>query len=85
MIKKKLPANFYRCKGIIYTAEQPDRRVILQAVGHRSDISLEDEWGKRTPCTPIVAIGAPDDIDHDELTTLFESCTASPISAAMRQ
>lgn len=74
MVKRKLPGNIYRCKGVVYTTDHPDRRVILQAVGRRSDISLDIEWGERTPKTQIVAIGAPDSIDEAELTALFEGC-----------
>ena len=81
MVKRKLPGNIYRCKGIVYTAEHPQRRVILQSVGRRSDISLETEWGDREPQTQIVAIGAPDSINNDELTSLFESCVANPVTA----
>jgi G3E family GTPase len=80
MIKKQLPGNIYRCKGIVYTAEHPLRRVILQSVGRRSDISLEEEWGERAPLTQIVAIGAPDSIDKGELTALFEACIAGPVA-----
>ncbi len=74
MVKKKLPGNIYRCKGVVYTVEHPDRRVIVQAVGRRSDITLEDTWGDRTPSTQIVAIGAPDSIDSTALIALFEAC-----------
>ena len=54
----KLAANIYRAKGVIYAADEPERRAVLQVVGRRVDISLEDEWGKRRPRTQIVAIGA---------------------------
>ncbi len=74
MIKKKLPGNIYRCKGVVYTAEHPNERVILQAVGRRHDISLGGQWGDRSPRTQIVAIGAPGSIDDAELTTLFDGC-----------
>jgi G3E family GTPase len=74
MVKKKLPSNIYRCKGVVYTTEHPDQRVVLQAVGRRSDLSLDAEWDGRTPLTQIVAIGAPDSIDETELTALFEGC-----------
>ena len=74
MIKKQLPANIYRCKGVIYAAEQPEQRVILQAVGRRSDISLEDNWGEKSPRTQIVAIGAYGTIDEEALTAQFEAC-----------
>ena len=70
----KLPANVYRAKGVIYTADAPERRAVLQVVGRRVDISLEDAWGKRPPRTQIVAIGAPGAIDKEALRTRFEQC-----------
>lgn len=74
MVKKKLPGNIYRCKGVVYTAENPERRAVLQIVGRRTDVTLDDEWGDRTPRTQIVAIGAPGSIDEKELTARFDSC-----------
>jgi G3E family GTPase len=74
MVKKRLPGNIYRCKGVVHTTEYPSQRVILQAVGRRSDISLEDEWGDRLPLTQIVAIGAPGSMDEMQLSSLFSSC-----------
>ena len=74
MIKTKLPGTIYRCKGIIYAAEAPERRAILQVVGRRADVTLEDEWGDRRPRTQIVAIGAPGGFDNEELQAYFASC-----------
>jgi hypothetical protein len=42
---RKLPGNIYRA--------------VLQVVGRRVDITLENEWGDRTPRTQIVVVGAP--------------------------
>ncbi len=41
---KRLPANVYRCKGVVHTVDAPERRVILQVVGRRVDITLWHEW-----------------------------------------
>lgn len=76
MVRKRLPGTIYRCKGVVYTAEHPDQRVVLQAVGRRSDIVLGEMWETRKPATQIVAIGAPGSIDGDGLTELFEACVA---------
>ena len=46
-----------RAKGVVYTSDAPERRAILQVVGKRVDISLEDEWGERPRRTQIVLIG----------------------------
>jgi G3E family GTPase len=70
----KLPARIYRAKGVIYTVDAPERRAVLQAVGRRVDISLVGRWGKRTPRTRIVAIGAAGTIDEQELRARLEQC-----------
>ncbi len=72
MVRRELPASIYRCKGIVYAADYPDRRLTLQVVGRRTEIYELDEWGERTRRTQIVAIGAP--IDAQELSDRFESC-----------
>lgn len=71
---KKLPGGIYRCKGVVFSAEAPEHRAVLQVVGRRSDVSLYDRWGDKRPCTQIVAIGAPDAIDDLELTKAFDRC-----------
>jgi len=80
MIKRQLPGNIYRCKGIVNSVEHPGRRAILQVVGRRSDVMLEEEWGDRRPRTQIVAIGAPGSIDEDALTALFAACLAKSLA-----
>lgn len=62
-VTSRLPANIYRCKGVIFTADTPDKRAVLQVIGKRVDITLAEEWGKRPPCTKIVAIGAHGTVD----------------------
>ena len=74
---KKLPASIYRCKGVIHSADEPDRRTVLQVVGKRVDLSLEKKWGKRAPRTQIVAIGATGAIDEALLREKFEACIAN--------
>jgi len=77
---KKLPGTIYRCKGVVYAAEAPERRAILQVVGRRADVALEEPWGERTPRTQIVAIGAPDGVDGEELAARFDACQVEPMS-----
>ncbi len=73
---RKLPGSVYRAKGLVYTTDAPQRRAVLQVVGRRVDISLQDDWGKRAPRTQIVAIGAAGSIDASLLETTFASCIA---------
>ncbi len=70
----KLPANIYRAKGVIHTADAPDRRAVLQVVGRRVDITLDGGWNLRPPRTQIVAIGATGAIDAEALRMAFERC-----------
>jgi G3E family GTPase len=78
----KLPANIYRAKGVVYSSEAPDRRAVLQVVGRRVDIALQDEWGERRPRTQIVVIGSPDGVDGGLLQQRFEQCCAPRVETA---
>jgi len=77
---RKLPGTIYRAKGVIHTADVPQRRAVLQVVGRRVDISIQEEWGHRAPRTRIVAIGAAGGIDASLLESTFASCI-SPAAA----
>ena len=70
----KLPASVYRCKGVVHTVEEPDRRAILQVVGKRVDIAVEEEWNGRERSTSIIAIGAHDGVDGPALREAFDRC-----------
>jgi G3E family GTPase len=72
----KLPANIYRAKGVIRTLDAPRNRTVLQVVGRRMDLSLQGEWGDRTPRSRIVVIGAPGAIEAEALRDRFERCAA---------
>ena len=74
LVKKRLPGNIYRCKGVVYAAGNPERRAVLQVVGRRADVALGEEWGEKKPQTRIVAIGAFGSIDPEMLTAQFEAC-----------
>jgi G3E family GTPase len=74
---RKLPGSVYRAKGVVYSTDAPRRRAVLQVVGRRVDISLQDEWGQRAPRTQIVAIAAAGSIDADLLEKTFTSCISA--------
>jgi G3E family GTPase len=82
MVKKQLPGNIYRCKGVVYAAEVPERKTVLQVVGRRADVALGEAWGETIPHTQIVAIGAPGSIDPQALTAQFEACITERTIAA---
>ena len=71
---RQLPAGVYRCKGVVHTAEEPGRRVILQVVGKRVDIAVGDAWTGREPRTRLVAIGSHDGVDDASLRQAFDRC-----------
>jgi G3E family GTPase len=71
---RKLPGSVYRAKGVVYNTDAPQRRAVLQVVGRRVDISLQEEWGERAPRTQIVAIGAAGSLDARLLEKTIASC-----------
>jgi G3E family GTPase len=78
MVQSELPASIYRCKGIFFTDDFPDKRLTLQTVGRRTEIYELDEWGDRAPRTQIVAIGGSGQVDPRALTELFDGCICQP-------
>ena len=72
MVRRELPASIYRCKGILYAAEFPEKRFALQAVGRRAEIVELGGWGDREPRSQIIAIGSS--IDHQMLSRMFDGC-----------
>jgi len=72
MVRRELPASIYRCKGIVYAKEAPEKRFALQAVGRRVEIMDLGEWGERTPQSRLVAIGSS--FDSRELDRKFNAC-----------
>jgi len=78
---RKLPGTVYRAKGVIYITDAPRRRAVLQVVGRRVDISLQEEWGQRAPRTQIVAIGAAGSLDTSLLEQTFVDCVAATARA----
>ncbi len=77
---RKLPGSIYRAKGVIYSSDAPKHRAVLQVVGRRVDISIQEEWGQRERRTQIVAISAAGSIDAGLLEKTFASCI-SPAAA----
>jgi G3E family GTPase len=74
---RKLPGTVYRAKGVVYSSDAPQRRAVLQVVGRRVDISIQEEWGLRAPRTQIVAIGAAGSFDASLLEKTFASCISA--------
>jgi len=81
---RKLPGTIYRAKGVIYTTDEPKRRAVLQVVGRRVDISLQEGWGQRVPRTQIVVIGAAGSIDANLMEKTFTSCISTAAATAGR-
>ena len=72
MVRKELPASIYRCKGIVFAADSPNKRFALQIVGRRTEIFELGDWEGRTPHTQIVAIGTS--IHAQKLSQQFDAC-----------
>ena len=62
---------------MIHSTDAPERRAVLQVVGKRVDISMDEGWGRRVPRTQIVAIGAAGSIDARRLEETFAACVSA--------
>ena len=71
---RRLPGGVFRCKGIVYLAEEPERPAVLQVVCRRVEVTRLAGWEGRRPATRIVTISAPGKVDQGELRRRFEGC-----------
>jgi G3E family GTPase len=69
-----LPAGIYRAKGVIHAVDAHERRVVLQVVGRRVELTYAGPWGERAPVTRIVGIGARGAMTDEAFRTLFAQC-----------
>lgn len=74
---RTLPASVYRCKGIVLTDEQPNKRIVVQAVGRRTSMKSLGSWDGRPIRTDLVVIGAANTMDPTELQHIFDGCRAT--------
>ncbi len=77
-----LPLAIFRAKGLIYLAEVPQRRAVLQAVGHRVNVTLSEPWGDVPPRTQLVFLSTPGDLDAAALQAAFDACLADTSTEA---
>ena len=70
----ELPETIFRAKGLVYLAEAPLRRAVLQAVGTRVTLTLGEPWGELPPRTQLVFISTPGGIDEGKLSARLDAC-----------
>jgi G3E family GTPase len=69
----QLPGSVYRIKGFIHATEHPRQRVLVQAVGMRSDITPFDGWDVEPPVSQLVII-ADRAIDRSVVDAALDAC-----------
>jgi G3E family GTPase len=69
----RLPGSVYRIKGFIHATEHPHQRVLVQAVGMRSEITPFDDWGLDNPASRLVII-ADRALDRSVVDTELDAC-----------
>jgi G3E family GTPase len=78
---RRLPGTVFRIKGIVFAADQPENRHVLQVVGRRVTITPGEPWDEESPSTRIVAIGPCGELNPETLETAVEASRASvPLS-----
>ncbi|NJL94137.1 MAG: GTP-binding protein [Anaerolineae bacterium] len=72
-----LPTSIFRAKGVVFLADDPAHRYIVQVVGKRARVERAEPWGGLAPRSQMVAIGAHESFDPADLEARFEACLAS--------
>ncbi|WP_165867659.1 GTP-binding protein [Mesorhizobium sp. DCY119] len=66
-----LPDRVYRVKGVVYLAERPQMRCILQATGRRASITIDRPWTDERPGNRIVFVAAKGTINASYVETRY--------------
>jgi G3E family GTPase len=69
-----LPEAIFRAKGLIFLAEAPTRRAVLQIVGMRVNLVLAEPWDATPPQTQLVFLSLPGMLDTAALAAIFDAC-----------
>lgn len=72
-VLSSLPDRVYRVKGVLYLAERPDARCILQATGRRASITIGEPWNGRLPCSQIVFVAAKGTLDRSLIESRLDN------------
>ena len=70
------PDTVLRAKGIVYLAEDPQRRHVFQLVGRRWSLTPDRPWGDDTPRTELVLIGLDGLLDGEALLAALTTAEA---------
>jgi G3E family GTPase len=68
-----LPPSVYRIKGFVHTTGHPRHRVLVQAVGMRSDVAPFDEWGAAQRVSTLLII-AGRVVDRAAVDAALDAC-----------
>jgi len=74
---RTLPAAVYRCKGFVFSQDDPEERFVIQSVGRRSAVASLGSWGDRERRTDLVLIGTLGGLDTDDLRRRLDACRAT--------
>lgn len=70
-----LPDRVYRVKGVLYLAERPQARCILQATGRRASITIGEPWNGRPPGSQIVFVAAKGALDRSLIESRLDNAS----------
>lgn len=72
----QLPDTVYRAKGIFYTIDAPDQRLLAQVIGNRVNVQIERDWGgDEERFSQFVVIASQNGFDPEQLQVILDQCT----------
>ena len=79
---QQLPSGLLRAKGVLWLAQDPQRRHVYQRVGRRWSLEPEAPWGDQAPTSSLVLIAPRGGLDNPALQRAFDALTRTPPEAA---
>ena len=73
---QNLPPALLRAKGLVYDADKPHRRLLLQLVGRRATLAVKGSWIDEPPQTRLVFIARSGTCDFPAIGLALDRCHA---------
>lgn len=73
-----LPSTVFRMKGFIHSADEPERRTVVQLVGRRATLTPSRPWGTEEPRTRLVFISRSDTVNYPAIEQALDRAQVDP-------
>jgi len=85
VVLQNLPPALLRANGLVYDADKPHRRLLLQLVGRRATLAVKGSWIDEPPQTRLVFIARSNTCSFPAIEAALDRCIQKEAGPPARQ